>query len=653
MKKEVLILMLFATIGLSKSIAQTYFVNADFENSALPVGWTSTTATTGGQWVFGSGFTNAYLHLEPHTKYALINDAGCACVEDSARLTTPVCNMSTAATVFLTFDYLYGEYHLTGAPYAHEVFYVQYSINGGTTWSLLDSVTAANGWTTYGRDISSLVHNQAAVKIRFYYSDHNSAIVGAALDNIKMYAPLANDANLMSVAPLPGSPASYALVSTGITISGNLYNNGSAAITSCLIKYRNGMGPITSYTYSGNIASLATAPFTISTPFMLPATAGPNNVQVWVDLTNDTNHANDTLMTVLTGAAFIPVHKVTFEEETGCWCGWCVRGAVYMDSMAVAYPNTTELIAVHDADPMGNLNAQTIAYDAGATAMPGFSGFPSIEVERKVIDDPSAIFSEYTAHLGDFGVATMAVATTFNWGTRAAVVHATATFAIPVAAGDFNLAMVMVEDEVHSTSATYDQHDYYSYQSQNIALVGAGHNWQAETNPVPAAKMYYNHVARTIAGAYTGTAGSVPATAVNGVVNYTFNYTVPAGMAPEHMKSIVVLINNNNGQIVNANSSALSPTGINEVNASLNTVNIYPNPFSNQTTINFDLVKSSNVSVTITDIMGQVVDSFDNGMMSEGSHNIIFNAQDLTSGMYFVTLKTGANSFTQKISIQK
>ena len=109
MKKVLPILMLLALFGLSKAFAQTYYVNQNFSGGVLPVGWTTTAAGTGGQWVFGTGFTNSYLPLSQRPDYALINDAGCSCIEDSARLATLTVNCASP-TVFLAFDYLYANY---------------------------------------------------------------------------------------------------------------------------------------------------------------------------------------------------------------------------------------------------------------------------------------------------------------------------------------------------------------------------------------------------------------------------------------------------------------------------------------------------------------------------------------------------------------
>ena len=67
----------------------------------------------------------------------------------------------------------------------------------------------------------------------------------------------------------------------------------------------------------------------------------------------------------------------------------------------------------------------------------------------------------------------------------------------------------------------------------------------------------------------------------------------------------------------------------------------YPNPFNPVTSIVFDLPKSSNVDFLIYDIMGRVIEAgFRNKFYEAGSHNISFNGEYLSSGVYFYQLTT-------------
>jgi hypothetical protein len=76
----------------------------------------------------------------------------------------------------------------------------------------------------------------------------------------------------------------------------------------------------------------------------------------------------------------------------------------------------------------------------------------------------------------------------------------------------------------------------------------------------------------------------------------------------------------------------------------------YPNPFNPQTTIRFDLPQSSQVRLTVHDVLGRRIRSLTDGMLSEGVHQLRWDGRndfgmDVAGGVYFYRLETGA--FTQ------
>ncbi|MXZ17428.1 MAG: T9SS type A sorting domain-containing protein [Rhodothermaceae bacterium] len=66
----------------------------------------------------------------------------------------------------------------------------------------------------------------------------------------------------------------------------------------------------------------------------------------------------------------------------------------------------------------------------------------------------------------------------------------------------------------------------------------------------------------------------------------------------------------------------------------------YPNPFSETTRIEFDLPAPAHVSVSVADILGRIVKNLSYGQFSAGGgHSVKINKGDLTSGIYYYTLK--------------
>ncbi|MEO8167221.1 MAG: T9SS type A sorting domain-containing protein, partial [bacterium] len=71
----------------------------------------------------------------------------------------------------------------------------------------------------------------------------------------------------------------------------------------------------------------------------------------------------------------------------------------------------------------------------------------------------------------------------------------------------------------------------------------------------------------------------------------------------------------------------------------------YPNPFNPSTTITFDLSKAGFVSLKIYDILGREVSTLLNENSKAGRYSRVFDASQLSSGVYFYRLQ--AESFTQ------
>ena len=79
----------------------------------------------------------------------------------------------------------------------------------------------------------------------------------------------------------------------------------------------------------------------------------------------------------------------------------------------------------------------------------------------------------------------------------------------------------------------------------------------------------------------------------------------------------------------------------------------YPNPFNPSTTFSFSLPKAGKVQLKIFDITGREVARLVDGMKPAGSHQIVFDGSDLTSGVYFARLEAGEFRGTRKMLLIK
>ena len=81
--------------------------------------------------------------------------------------------------------------------------------------------------------------------------------------------------------------------------------------------------------------------------------------------------------------------------------------------------------------------------------------------------------------------------------------------------------------------------------------------------------------------------------------------------------------------------------------------NAYTNPFNPTTTINFAIPTDSKVSIAVYNLQGREVVSLANGNYDAGYHNVIWNADTHSSGVYFVKMIAGEFISTQKLMLVK
>lgn len=79
----------------------------------------------------------------------------------------------------------------------------------------------------------------------------------------------------------------------------------------------------------------------------------------------------------------------------------------------------------------------------------------------------------------------------------------------------------------------------------------------------------------------------------------------------------------------------------------------YPNPFNPVTVIQFQLADQSDVQLSVYDLTGREVATLVNKPLQAGNHQVSFNAQNLSSGVYIYTLKAGAQMQSRKLTIVK
>ncbi len=79
----------------------------------------------------------------------------------------------------------------------------------------------------------------------------------------------------------------------------------------------------------------------------------------------------------------------------------------------------------------------------------------------------------------------------------------------------------------------------------------------------------------------------------------------------------------------------------------------YPNPFNASTTIEFALPEASEVTIDIYDLLGRKVETLFNTNKPAGVHQVLWNAEKNSTGMYFYRIQAGDNIVTRKMLLLK
>jgi hypothetical protein len=90
-----------------------------------------------------------------------------------------------------------------------------------------------------------------------------------------------------------------------------------------------------------------------------------------------------------------------------------------------------------------------------------------------------------------------------------------------------------------------------------------------------------------------------------------------------------------------------------EITQSYNLHQNYPNPFNPSTTIEFDLPKTSEVTLKVYNIVGEEVATLLSASLPSGPHSVEWDAGELATGAYLYRLQAGEYVQTRKMMLMK
>ena len=105
--------------------------------------------------------------------------------------------------------------------------------------------------------------------------------------------------------------------------------------------------------------------------------------------------------------------------------------------------------------------------------------------------------------------------------------------------------------------------------------------------------------------------------------------------------------------MIRLNSNPDAEQSIEENNSSLSSTSVYPNPASDEATINFSLTESAKVSIEIVDYTGKVIANNNLGNVAAGESQFNVNTSELANGVYFYNITVDGDVITKKLVVSK
>jgi len=390
------------------------------------------------------------------------------------------------------------------------------------------------------------------------------------------------------------------------------------------------------YTQTQTVTGLAAgSSYLVTFPQWTVPASGTVTMKAYTTLSGDQNVSNDTIYN--TYYASNNPRNVLIEYCTGTWCQWCPCAKGRIVDLEVFYPQTV-VIAYHggsSSDPYINFNGNNIL------SLMGMNAYPTGTIER-MTNPQSCGYSDFVErpfmrYLNSpvSPVKIDIVSKNYNSGTRTLDVNLNAT-ALENLTGQYKINYVITEDNL-----VYNQSGN-SYCTGGSSYV---HKW----------------VARNMVNTATGENVNTGGTWTNGqVINKTFSTTLGAGWLEANCKLIIFVYKDASpiytAEIQQSIQTGITMTGINgqpELPVSFELGQNYPNPFNPVTNIRFSIPKNGNASLKIYDVTGKLVDTYLDGYVTAGYYNAEINGSELSSGVYFYTLKSEGFTETKKMMLVK
>ena len=271
--------------------------------------------------------------------------------------------------------------------------------------------------------------------------------------------------------------------------------------------------------------------------------------------------------------------KPLIEEYTGTWCGWCTRGWVALEKLAADFGDDIVLVASHNGDPMEIEEYMEVQNKY-------IEGYPSMLINRVANVDPYYGTDDYIpyyiktdveAAIADVAPASIAVEAVWADEEKTKINISTETkFFFEDENSSIAIGYILVADGLTGSGRSWAQANYYNEYAEEYG----DDPYLGDLTRMGSyiTDMTYNHVAVAGWGVANGIDGSISGPIKAGeAINNTFEADLNGVLIGEdrlssdpedhvavldliqdkELKVVAFLINQNSGEVINANQTLL------------------------------------------------------------------------------------------------
>ncbi|MFT4524135.1 MAG: hypothetical protein ACI85F_000276 [Bacteroidia bacterium] len=586
--------------------------------------------------------TSAYFTVSDHTNFMGANDDECNCDHSATRLTTSAVDLSAATTVIAKMDMYYWDVLYGGA---QEVATFEFSIDGGTTWTVVDNFVA-NAETEVWQDglllDASAAAGNASVMFSWLYSDATGWEYGIATDNFLLFEPAPTDVEMSSL-NIP------AVTGSGmIDIAGTITNLGSTTLDDVTITWTDGGADNDDNLTGLGLGFGDSYNFTHAT--QLTGVGGNTyNLTVTATAAGDGNNSNDALMTSVDVVDQVATRLTMVEDFTSSTCPPCF-------SLSVNLFDGSGMNAGLDAM---NGNAQSGA-QVSVVKYPvdwpgdGDHGWNSEVEARRAYYGVTGAPTPFADGV-DYNFSTFNSGDVANHQDDVSFHDISATHSI----SGTNITVNVTVDPYASESATL----HIALVEKEYDATGASSFSNGETE--------FHHIMRKMLPNAGGTSVSlVSGNQYTTSESYSatvqpindFDLTQSAGTFAFHTDAeveVVAWLQAADQTILNSTVSVGDTewetgggAGVEDF-ADNTSIGVYPNPVTDdQLNVVVSSEQATDAVVTVTDMRGAIVLSENMGSIAPGTNKMTLNIVSLASGLYNVNVISNGHISSTKVTVK-